>query len=282
MRWPRRTVFFYKLQIFSLNNIRQLFSRNLNYFLISCIFCLQSCSFFKKSWNFFLKSCNFFLQTATFFYNLTNFFCNLHFFSTILLLFSTSHDFFYKSPLFSTILQLFATIFQLFSTNIFSTFFNLLLQRYRNSLIKPRIIENWNLRLRTLNKTRTQAEEVVGQNGCPEFRTLDTRPNIVHLLAINWEPKPEVKTSFSSNLELYWSPMYCPESIIAVNSYLSVSLSKYLWYKLKKHTYPKRQLWCCWPGGKIILTITCSLKVKCDAWFESRNLAALFHAELLE
>ena len=170
--------------------------------------------FFSTSRNFFLQSYKFFLQFTFLFYNLAIIFYKPRLFLQITTIFYNLATFCYN--------------ISTFFYKYFFNFFQLTIQRYRNSLIKPRIIENWNLRLRTLNETRTQAEEVVGQNDCPEFRTLDTRPNIVHLLAINWEPKPEVKTSFSSNLELYWSPMYCPESIIAVNSCLSVSLSKYL------------------------------------------------------
>ena len=58
------------------------------------------------------------------------------------------------------------------------------------------------------------------------LKIVDTRPNIVHLLAVNRGLKPCAKISPPSIMEFHWSSMYCSETIIVINSYLTFSLPK--------------------------------------------------------
>ena len=124
------TTFFWKSQLFNYRNYflqtasfsykSQLFFINRNYFLqIATIFYKaqlfsRNPNYFLQLCNFFLQLCNFFLRVTTIFYNLKTFFYNI----------STA---FYK-------------------------YCNLILQGYCNSVIRTKITEKWNPRLKTLNK----------------------------------------------------------------------------------------------------------------------------------
>ena len=87
--------------------------------------------------------------------------------------------------------------------------------------------EKWNLRPGNLNgrqntKWRRWTAKPAAQKS--RLKILDTKPNTVHLLAINRDLRPWAKIILPSNIEFHGPSNYFSESIIAVYSYLPIRI----------------------------------------------------------